>query len=133
MNKDAIINELKFKAIRSGGAGGQHVNKTASKVELSFDVANSNALSDIEKDRLLTSLTSKITSEGMLILQCDETRSQHKNKAIVIERLLMLLTENLKTRKVRKKTSVPKGVIEKRLKEKRVRAMRKAYRKPPDV
>ncbi|MGO3184001.1 MAG: alternative ribosome rescue aminoacyl-tRNA hydrolase ArfB [Aequorivita sp.] len=131
MNTDLLITELSFKAIRSGGPGGQHVNKTASKVEVSFDLNASQALSDREKERLRRKLSSKISNEGIITLQCGETRSQHRNKAIVIERLIQLLQQGLKVAKRRKKTKPSKGSIERRLKSKKEKAMKKANRKPP--
>ena len=131
MNSEILISELDFKALRSSGPGGQHVNKTASKVEVSFHVDASQALSETEKERLRNKLSSKITSEGLIILQCSETRSQHKNKAIVIERLLKLLQENLKVSKPRKKPKPSKNAIERRLKSKKEQALKKSNRKPP--
>src|SRR5690606_29006432 len=104
MNTETLLSELTFKAIRSSGPGGQHVNKTASKVEVSFNLETSEALSEMEKERLRSKIPTKISSEGIITLQCGETRSQHKNKAIVIERLIELLQQNLKVAKPRKKT-----------------------------
>ena len=133
MNAEVLISELSFKAIRSSGPGGQHVNKTASKVEVSFSLENSGALSEIEKERLRTKLSTKISSEGIIVLQCGETRSQHRNKAIVIERLIELLQKNLKVAKPRKKTKPSKGAIERRLKSKKENAFKKSNRKPPKI
>lgn len=131
MNSEILISELSFKAIRSSGPGGQHVNKTASKVEVSFNLDASQALSEREKERLRLKLSSKISSEGIIILQCGETRSQHRNKAIVIERLQQLLLQNLKIAKPRKKTKPSKGAIERRLNSKKENALKKVNRKPP--
>src|SRR5690554_255643 len=131
MNAEILISELNFKALRSSGPGGQHVNKTASKVEASFHVDASQALSETEKERLRNKLSSKITSEGLIILQCSETRSQHKNKAIVIERMLALIQQGLKVSKPRKKTKPSKNAIERRLKSKKEQALKKSNRKPP--
>ena len=133
MNKEILISELIFKAVRSSGPGGQHVNKTASKVEVSFDLKSSNALSDSEKERLRLKLSSKLSSEDILSLQCGETRSQHRNKAIVIERLVGLIQHNLKIAKPRKKTKPSKGSIERRLKVKKVHALKKTNRQPPKI
>ncbi|OAD90629.1 MULTISPECIES: alternative ribosome rescue aminoacyl-tRNA hydrolase ArfB [Aequorivita] len=133
MNAEVLISELSFKAIRSSGPGGQHVNKTASKIEVSFSLENSGALSEIEKERLRTKLSTKISSEGIIVLQCGETRSQHRNKAIVIERLVELLQKNLKVAKPRKKTKPSKGAIERRLKSKKENAFKKSNRKPPKI
>ncbi len=133
MNTEILISELSFKSIRSSGPGGQHVNKTASKVEVSFSLNTSKALSEIEKERLRLKLSSKITNEGIIILQCGETRSQHRNKAIVIERLIVLLQKNLKVAKPRKKTKPSKGAIERRLNSKKENALKKSSRKPPKI
>lgn len=133
MNSNNLINELVFKAIRSSGPGGQHVNKVSSKIELSFDIVNSNSLSEEEKERLLTKLQSKLTKNGVLLLSCDESRSQHKNKEIAIERLLFLLKKTLQKEKPRKPTKPTKSSIEKRLEKKKKDAFKKALRKKPGV
>ena len=133
MKIDVILNELKFKAVRSSGPGGQHVNKTASKVEVSLDIKDSLAFSENEKESLLNKLKSKLSSEGILKLSCGETRSQHRNKTIVIDRLIELLTKSLIKSKHRKKTKPSKSSIEKRLKLKKDQALKKASRKPPKI
>lgn len=133
MNKEVLINELRFKAVRSSGAGGQHVNKTSSKVEVSLDIAASEALSASEKERILAKLASRITTHHILSLSCSESRSQHRNKAIVIERLLELLQHNLKVAKPRKKTKPSKNAIQRRLTAKKNHALKKSNRKPPEL
>jgi len=133
MQTEILLNELTFKATRSSGAGGQHVNKVASRIELSFDIPNSKGLTDEEKERLQLKLASRLTKEGLLLLSCSESRSQHKNKAIVIERFLEIIEENLKIRKPRKKSKPSKNAIEKRLKAKKEQALKKAERKPPKI
>jgi len=133
MNEEILVRELQFKALRSSGAGGQHVNKVSSKIELTFNLKESMALSETEKLSLLEKLSRKLTKEGALVLYCSESRSQHKNKALAIEKLLLLLKSNLKTQKPRKKTKPGKGVIEKRLEGKRKTALKKANRKPPSL
>ncbi len=119
--------------MRSSGAGGQHVNKVSSKVELSFDVPASEGLSDVEKERLLQKLKTRITNDGVLMLQCDEARSQHKNKELVVKRFFEVLKKGLAVPKKRKPTKPTKSSIEKRLKSKKKAAEKKAKRKPPDV
>ena len=133
MNDSEILTELNYKAVRSSGPGGQHVNKTASKVEVYFSIEDSNGLTEIEKKRLLQRLSSRLTSENILQLQCGETRSQHRNKTLVTARLLQLLKENTKAPKKRKKTKPSKSAIEKRLREKKGKALKKANRKPPEI
>src|SRR5210317_1026941 len=129
MNSKDIINELSFKAIRSSGAGGQHVNKTSSKIELTFDLENSNALSKKEKERLKEKLSSKLTNENVLILFCEETRSQHRNKEIAIKRFLEIIKKGLTKPKIRKETKPSKASIQKRLEKKQNNTIKKALRK----
>jgi ribosome-associated protein len=132
MDRQRILQELKFKAVRSSGAGGQHVNKVSSKVELSFDVLGSTALSADEKERIRKNLKSRLTNEGVLTLYGDTTRSQHRNKELVIDRFLKVLDEALKIRKKRKKTRPSKSSVEKRLKSKKKASIKKANRGKPD-
>lgn len=132
-DEDAIVKELSFKAIRSSGPGGQHVNKTASKVELTFDVQNSQVLNVPQKELLLTNLKSRLTKEKILILQCAESRSQHKNRALVIQRFLELIQDNLIQEKDRIPTKIPRAIVKKRLDHKRKNAEKKANRKPPKI
>jgi ribosome-associated protein len=132
MNKDLILQELKFRAVRSGGAGGQHVNKVSTKVELTLNLASSKAFNASEKERLYKKLNKRLTSENKLQVQCDESRSQHKNREIAKDRLLKLLEEALKVPKRRKKTSPSKTSVERRLKTKRVVAKKKTSRKKPE-
>lgn len=133
LDEDSILAEMQFKAVRSSGSGGQHVNKVASKVELQFDIKNSLALSEAQKTILTEKLKSKISKDGILTIQCSKTRSQHKNKALVIERFFKLLTAALKVEAERKPTKIPKQVKIKRLKKKRQHSEKKAGRKPPDI
>lgn len=133
MNKEALIKELKFKAIRSSGVGGQHVNKVSSKVELFFNLQNSSEFSEEEKELLSLKLKSKLTKENILLLSCDESRSQHKNKEIVINRFLELIKHSLKVPKKRKATKPSKSSIQKRLDKKKKTAFKKAFRKKPEV
>ncbi len=124
---------MTFKAVRSSGAGGQNVNKVSSKVVLTFDLLNSQAISEEEKNRIQNKIATRLTSENILILSCDEDRSQIKNKELVVKRFLDLLKKALIIPKVRKPTKVPKLVIEKRLKQKATTSVKKMTRKKPDV
>ncbi|MDD3722525.1 MAG: alternative ribosome rescue aminoacyl-tRNA hydrolase ArfB [Lutibacter sp.] len=132
MNTELMIKELKFKAVRSSGAGGQHVNKVSSKIELTFDLENSESLSEEEKALLIQKLKNKLTKENILLLQCDESRSQHKNKEIVIDRFLKLIADGLKVQKLRKATKPSKSSILKRLEKKKKQAFKKVFRKKPE-
>lgn len=131
MHFDTILREIDLKAVRSSGAGGQHVNKVATKVQLFFNVKASAGLNEEEKELLVSALGSKITDEGVLILQDSETRSQTKNKERVIQKLYELLQKQLTPKKKRKKTSIPKAVVEKRLQVKKKLSEVKKLRKRP--
>ncbi len=133
MDTEKIISELAFKAVRSSGAGGQNVNKVSSKVVLFFDLLSSQSLSEEEKERSQKKLKAKLTLEGILILNCDEDRSQLKNKEIVTKRFLDLIKKSLVIPKERKATKIPKSVIEKRLKDKSTNSEIKQNRKKPEL
>lgn len=131
MDAEKIISELDFKAVRSSGAGGQNVNKVSSKVVLSFNLQASQALSDDEKFLLQNNLAHRLTTENILILNCDEDRSQIKNKEIVIKRFLEIIKKGLFVPKVRKATKIPKAAIKKRIKDKKnVSDIKQSRRKP---
>jgi ribosome-associated protein len=133
MDKEKIISELSFKAVRSSGAGGQNVNKVSSKVVLTFDINASQCLTDEEKELISNKIKTKLTSENILILNCDEDRSQLKNKEIVIKRFLEIIAKALIIPKPRKATKIPRSVIEKRLKDKSTNAEVKQNRKRPEL
>jgi len=119
METEKILKELHFKAVRSSGAGGQNVNKVSSKVVLTFDLNNSTALNDDQKILISKKWITKLTSENILILNCDEDRSQLKNKTIIVKRFLDLITKALVVPKKRKATKIPRAAKEKRIKAKR--------------
>jgi len=133
MEIDKILSELSFKAVRSSGAGGQNVNKVSSKVVLSFDVHHSQWLTDEEKLLVATKLSFRLTSDAILILNCDEDRSQFRNKEIVIKRFLELIKNALFIPKERKPTKIPKSVIRKRIKDKKNISEVKKNRRKPDL
>ena len=133
METEKIISELNFKAVRSSGPGGQNVNKVSSKVVLTFDLNNSQALNEEEKALIATKLATKLTSDNLLILNCDEDRSQLKNKTIIIKRFIDLVEKAMVIPKKRKATKIPKSVIEKRLKDKSSVAEIKQNRKKPEL
>lgn len=133
MNKEKLITELSFKAVRSSGSGGQHVNKVATKVELYFDLENSQNLTEEEKAKLKEFLRNKLNKDNIIILQCSETRSQFKNKELVIKKFLDLIEEGLKEQKKRIPTKTPKTAIKKRAQNKRKQSEKKTSRKKPDI
>jgi ribosome-associated protein len=132
MNIEIISSELNFKAVRSSGAGGQNVNKVSSKIVLIFDVATSQGLNENEKLLLHTKLKTKISQENLLILTCDEDRSQFKNKKIIIKRFFEMIENALVLPKVRKATKISKSANEKRIQEKKKASEIKAGRKKLD-
>ena len=132
MDLDKIKSELSFKAVRSSGAGGQNVNKVSSKVILTFDILESNGLSNSEKELLKSKLKPRLTSDCVLMLNGEEDRSQLKNKALVTKRFFEILKIALTIPKQRKATKIPRSVIEKRIKSKPNNSMIKQNRKRPE-
>jgi len=114
--------ELHFQFSRSGGPGGQHVNRSATQVELTFNVADSPSLTDTQRARILSRLKSYIDTRGTLHLSSQTTRSQHRNRAEVVERFQDLLQRALHIPKRRVPTRPPPQVKERRLAEKRRRS-----------
>lgn len=133
MNQEIIYKELQFKAVRSSGAGGQHVNKVSSKVELTFDLLNSQAFSEQEKLILLKSLSNRLTKEGILQLSSSESRSQHSNKEKVIKRFFNVLEKGLIVPKTRKPTQMSRAQKRKRLDQKQRQSVKKNLRKKPNI
>lgn len=131
MNTETILKELQFKGIRSSGAGGQHVNKVSSKIELTFNLNTSLSFSESEKRLLLKNLASRFTKEAVLIIFCDEHRSQHRNKEIAIKRFLKLINEGLIIPKKRRPTKPSFGSIQKKAQNKRKNALKKSLRQKP--
>lgn len=123
-----ISGELKFKTSRSGGKGGQHVNKTESKVEVSFDIEHSAVLDEETRAVLLHKLGNKL-SEGVLSVYSQKDRSQQKNKDTAVEKLLLMLDRALVPVVKRKKTKVSKAAKQKRLETKKKKSEVKENRK----
>ena len=132
MDFSIISNEVQFKTSRSSGPGGQHVNKTSSRVSVFFDLPNSQGLSEEEKERLQKKLKTNLTNEGILVLHCESSRSQHKNKELVLQKLQSLLKKALQKEKKRIATKRTKASVYKRLEEKKKRASKKEHRRKPD-
>jgi ribosome-associated protein len=128
-----LKSELTYKYVRSSGSGGQNVNKVSSKAELYFHVEDSKVFSEVEKQKLVEFFKNRLNKDGVLVLACDESRSQFRNKAIVTRRLLELIEEGLKEEKKRIRTKIPKAAKRKRLKRKRINSEKKANRKRPEV
>ena len=123
------LSELEFRFSRSGGPGGQHVNRSATRVELLFDVAHSPSLTEAQRQRLLTRLAGRIDREGMLRVVAQSERSQLRNRQEAVARFQALLRQALRVPKRRRRTKMPKGAKERRLAAKRRRSEIKRYRR----
>jgi ribosome-associated protein len=123
-----ILKEVQFKTSRSGGKGGQHVNKVSTKVELIFHVNNSMVLTDEQKIRIREKLLSQIDSEGFIHVVSQASRSQLENKKIAISKFLKLLKASFIVKKTRKATKPNKTAIEKRIKTKKLLGEQKKLR-----
>jgi ribosome-associated protein len=128
-NFQQILEECNYKTSRSGGAGGQHVNKVETKVEILWKPATSKFLSERQLKLVLEKLAKKIDSEGIIHFTSQESRSQAKNKTFAQQKLINAVIQALKEVKKRKPTRVSKGAKEKRLQVKRVKAETKQTRK----
>jgi ribosome-associated protein len=122
--------ELDYRATRSGGPGGQHVNTSSTRVELLFNVASSPSLSDEQRARISERLANRIDGEGVMRLASSAHRSQHQNREDVTQRFAKLIANALVERKPRRKTKVPRAAKEARLQEKKKRAQVKKHRGP---
>ena len=123
--------EISFRFSRSGGPGGQHVNKTATKATLRFDLESSSALTDGQKARLRSRLASRIGADGILQVTCETGRSQRANRLEAIERFAVLLASALAPRRRRRPTGVPRKERRHRLQAKRRRGETKRGRRQP--
>ncbi len=133
MNTQLLLKELNFKAIRSSGAGGQHVNKVSSKIELYFNIEVSEGLSLREKELLYKNLANRVSKDNILMLSCDESRSQHRNKELAIQRFFELIKQKLVRPKVRRATKPTRGSVVRKSENKKRNSQKKALRKKPKL
>lgn len=132
-DKEQILKNVAFKTSRSGGKGGQNVNKVSSKVELIFNISDADFLSEEEKILMQEKLANRLDSEGLLHIVSQEDRSQLLNKEKAIVKLIELIKKSLLVQKKRKAVKIPKSVIENRLKNKAINASKKDSRRKPSA
>lgn len=121
--------ELEFSFARSGGPGGQNVNKVSSKAILHFDITRSASVPDDVRQRALAQFASRINNEGKLVISCDTSASQHKNREECIARLKQLLMQAATPPKIRKKSKPSRTAIRKRREAKAKHSAKKASRR----
>ncbi len=131
LNTDLLRDELSFSTSRSGGPGGQNVNKVESKVTLKLDIIRSALLSDYEKDTIRRALANYITKDGVLLLMAQESRSQLDNKAAVLRKLDALFVRAFRKKKARKATKPSRTAKLKRLHSKKAQGEKKKWRQKP--
>jgi ribosome-associated protein len=137
MNDDIVVNpaltiplsELSFRFSRSGGPGGQNVNKVSTRVEVEFDIRQSPSLSETQRQRLLRRLEHRLDSDGVIRIQVDDSRSQWQNRQIAVERLGQMLSDALKVQKRRIPTRRTAASNSRRLEGKKMRGRLKRGRK----
>jgi len=123
--------ELEEQFVRSSGPGGQNVNKVATAVQLRFDVDESRHLDDEVKSRLKRTAASRMTDEGVILIEAKRYRTQERNREDARERLAALIRKALRKPKRRKKTKPSRAARQRRLDEKKKRAEKKIYRRKP--
>jgi ribosome-associated protein len=129
MSLNELHREVNYRTSRSGGAGGQNVNKVSTKVELLFVVDNSMVLTSFQKNKIKEQLANRISADGVLHIHCEETRSQLKNKELASKRFLELIKIALKPVKKRRPSKPSKSAIKKRLDSKKKHSQKKDSRR----
>lgn len=130
---EKLMKEINFSFSRSGGKGGQNVNKVETKVILTFDIKNSDLFNEEEKELIKKKLFNRLDSEKNIQIISQTERSQLGNRKAAISKLIKLLNFALKKEKKRKKTGISKAAKEKRLESKKIHSKKKAERRPPEI
>mgnify|MGYP001821574838 FL=1 len=131
--RECLIREVEYRTSRSSGPGGQHVNKTESRVELLWSPQDSACLSEAQKVMLSGRLGSRTTDDGVLILVSEKYRSQYRNKSEVTERFLDLILASLVPIKKRRPSRPTRSSVEKRIRNKKIRGdIKRSRRKGPE-
>jgi ribosome-associated protein len=131
--RESLIREVEFRTSRSSGPGGQHVNKTESRVELLWSPQDSDCLNEAQKKMVTSRLRSRITDDGFLIMASEKYRSQYRNKAEVTQRFLDLIQASLVPVKKRRPTKPTRSSVEKRIRSKKIRGdIKRTRRKGPE-
>jgi ribosome-associated protein len=132
---DVVIppRELDFRATKSGGPGGQHVNTSSTRVELVWRLGTSRAVTAEQRERIRHRLAPRLDADGNVRVVASDTRSQRQNRLLAEQRLVALVARALHIPKKRKKTKPTKSAVERRLSQKHLRSERKATRRTPDA
>ena len=128
-----IVQEFEYRTSTSSGPGGQHVNRSQTRVEIIFNLSASTVLNDYQKSRLREKLHHKLSQQDELILAVQDSRSQFQNKEVGIQRMLKLIIDALKERKKRIPTRPSRAAINRRLENKRRVAEKKGLRARPSI
>lgn len=121
--------ELTIRATRSGGPGGQHVNTSSTRIEITWDVTRTRALNEDERARVVARLGARVSDEGVVRVVASDSRSQRQNRERAEARLADLIRRALAVRRPRKRTRIPRGAVEARLEGKRRQGERKRQRR----
>jgi len=129
LKEAALKKEVFFKMSRSGGSGGQHVNKVATKATLFFNVSATNLFSEAQKLQVLEKLKPRLSNDGYLVIQCQSSRSALSNKKEALRKLKDLLEQATQVPNKRKPTRTPAAVRRKRLEQKKRQSFKKSFRR----